>query len=197
MATLGHWEVIATSPRAMDEIRQAPDNILSFIDYMNRVCYLLLSRFLVILLIPDCCLTMKLGFVMTEQLVQSEYTIGHAVAFDPYHVGIIRNQLTKNLGVMFSSVREEIAQAFEENLALAGHGEHFVTGLEVYVTNHMYLIVTCAEWTSVPALETMMKIVCRSTNRACVGLPLCKCPRPYPPDGDNNGDMYRSKRRLP
>lgn len=62
---------------------------------------------------------------MNEQLVQSEYTIGHAVAYDPYHVGIIRNQLTKNLGVMFASVREEIAQAFEENLALVGHGEYF------------------------------------------------------------------------
>lgn len=62
VATLGHWEVIATSARAMDEIRQAPDSVLSFIDYMNRVCYLLRFRFLDILLVPDCCLTMKTWF---------------------------------------------------------------------------------------------------------------------------------------
>lgn len=37
VATLDHWEVTATGSEAMEEIRQAPDDVLSFIDSANRV----------------------------------------------------------------------------------------------------------------------------------------------------------------
>jgi hypothetical protein len=35
---------------------------------------------------------------------------------DPYHVPVIRNQLTKNLGVLFPWLRDEVVQAFHENI---------------------------------------------------------------------------------
>ena len=31
------------------------------------------------------------------------------------------------------------------------------------------------EWQSVPVMDTMMKVVCRASNRIFVGLPLCTC----------------------
>jgi hypothetical protein len=33
-----------------------------------------------------------------------------------------------------------------------------------------------AEWLTVPAFDTMMQIVCRTSNRLFVGLPLCRDP---------------------
>jgi hypothetical protein len=37
---------------------------------------------------------------------------------DQYHVPVIRNQLTKSLGVLFPQIRDEIIQAFDENIPL-------------------------------------------------------------------------------
>ena len=40
----------------------------------------------------------------------------------------------------------------------------------------MFLKIKLAtEWQSVPVMDTMMKVVCRASNRIFVGLPLCTC----------------------
>jgi len=35
---------------------------------------------------------------------------------DPYHALIIQNELTRNLGVLFPHMRDEIVQAFDQNI---------------------------------------------------------------------------------
>ncbi|KIJ07003.1 hypothetical protein PAXINDRAFT_91095, partial [Paxillus involutus ATCC 200175] len=82
-----------------------------------------------------------------------EYTLGHDIHYNPYHIPIIRSQLTRNLGILCPDIRDEIVTAFEETLDLRGN-----------------------EWKSVPAVQTVQKVVCRTSNRIFVGLPLCRNP---------------------
>ncbi|KAF9236822.1 cytochrome P450 [Melanogaster broomeanus] len=85
--------------------------------------------------------------------VKTKYMLGDLVHRNPYHVPIIRSQLTRNLGVLNPDMRDEIVIAFEETLNLKGD-----------------------EWKCVPAFNTVRKVVCRTSNRIFVGLPLCRNP---------------------
>ncbi|TCD68632.1 hypothetical protein EIP91_010287 [Steccherinum ochraceum] len=84
--------------------------------------------------------------------LQVDYTLGPTIHSNGYHIPIIRTTLTRNLGALFPDVRDELASAFTE------------------------IIPPTNEWTKVPALATMMKVVCRTSNRIFVGAPLCRDP---------------------
>ncbi|CAA7260277.1 unnamed protein product [Cyclocybe aegerita] len=87
------------------------------------------------------------------ELVQLDYMIGRPIRIDPYHVAVVRTTLTRNIGIRFSDILDEISTAFSEVIP-AGEGE----------------------WTSVPVIEAAVKIICSSSNRLFVGLPLCRDP---------------------
>ncbi|KAJ7860750.1 cytochrome P450 [Mycena leptocephala] len=70
---------------------------------------------------------------------------------NPYHQHTIRSSLTRNLHARFPEVRDEIACAFDDVLQLHD-----------------------SEWKSFPALQTIMAVVARVSNRLFVGLPLCR-----------------------
>ncbi|KIJ66616.1 hypothetical protein HYDPIDRAFT_109704 [Hydnomerulius pinastri MD-312] len=89
----------------------------------------------------------------TNDSLKVEYTLGPEIHHNPYHIPIIRSQLTRNLGVLFTDIRDEIATAFDETLDLKDN-----------------------EWKTVQALDTVQKVVCRTSNRIFVGLPLCRNP---------------------
>ncbi|KAH7908171.1 cytochrome P450 [Hygrophoropsis aurantiaca] len=89
----------------------------------------------------------------TNDSLKTEYTLGHEIHNNPYHIPIIRSQLTRNLSALFHDIRDEIVTAFEETLQLKGN-----------------------EWSAVPAMDAVMQIVCRTSNRLFVGLPLCRDP---------------------
>ncbi|EIW87324.1 cytochrome P450 [Coniophora puteana RWD-64-598 SS2] len=82
---------------------------------------------------------------------QIEYTLGPPIHHDPFHIPIIRSQLTRNLGNLYADIRDEIATAFNDELPLKGD-----------------------EWLEVPALSMIQQVVCRTSNRIFVGLPLCR-----------------------
>ncbi|KAG6332745.1 hypothetical protein ID866_6343 [Astraeus odoratus] len=84
---------------------------------------------------------------------KTEFTLGPEIFYDPYHFSITRSQLTRNIPALYSGMREEMAAAFYDTLGLEGN-----------------------EWKSVLAAEVIEKVVCRTSNRAFVGLPLCRDP---------------------
>ncbi|KAJ3478574.1 hypothetical protein NLI96_g9659 [Meripilus lineatus] len=84
--------------------------------------------------------------------LQTDYTMGTAISNNPYHVPIIRSQLTRNLSTLFSDIRDELSTAFKD------------------------FIPPTDEWTKVTALPTVMQIVCRTSNRIFVGQPVCRDP---------------------
>ncbi|EJT96540.1 cytochrome P450 [Dacryopinax primogenitus] len=95
------------------------------------------------------------GLSFKEQVNEAiavEYTIGKALADDPWHVSVIRKQMTQNLGAKFPEIYEEISQAFADELKFPNSGD----------------------WMPVNAYELILRVVCRTSNRLFVGLPLCR-----------------------
>ncbi|KAF7345271.1 Cytochrome P450 [Mycena sanguinolenta] len=84
-------------------------------------------------------------------MLQSEYTIGYEQLHDPFQMNVVRTALTRNIAACFPVIREEIAAAFED------------------------LIPAKDEWISVPAMQTILPIVTRVSNRVFIGL-LCRDP---------------------
>ncbi|KAJ7041349.1 cytochrome P450 [Mycena alexandri] len=88
-----------------------------------------------------------------NETFQLDYTMGTDMAIHPYGTRVIRGALTQNLARRFEDVRDEISCAFEDVLTLEG-----------------------TEWQSVTAYTAVLNIVCRTSNRLFVGLPLCRSP---------------------
>ncbi|KAF7301161.1 Cytochrome P450 [Mycena indigotica] len=88
-----------------------------------------------------------------NEFLQTGYTCGWGIVKDTYHAGVVRTSVTRNLSVLFPEVRDEIVTAFDDVLPFQGK-----------------------EWLTIPAFDTMMQIVCRTSNRLFVGLPLCRDP---------------------
>ncbi|KIL61610.1 hypothetical protein M378DRAFT_166728 [Amanita muscaria Koide BX008] len=70
-----------------------------------------------------------------------------------YHVEVVKLPLTRNIGSKFADVQDEIETAFNDHIKFQGN-----------------------EWATVVAFSTMKDIVCRTSNRMFVGLPLCRNP---------------------
>ncbi|TFK45956.1 cytochrome P450 [Heliocybe sulcata] len=117
------WRVYVTTPELIDEIRKAPDDVLSFAEATNNE-------------------------------LQITYTLGKNVHENGYHIPIVRSQLTKNLAVLFPEVRDEILAAFNDVIPKQAE----------------------TDWVEVPAMASIMKIICRTSNRIFVGLPKCRDP---------------------
>ncbi|KAF5343413.1 hypothetical protein D9758_011833 [Tetrapyrgos nigripes] len=86
----------------------------------------------------------------TRESFQQDHTMGKTVYLHPHHVDVVRTTLTKNIAARFSDVQDEIASAFGDE------------------------IPPDAEWKPYPTLNTVMRIICRTTNRLFVGLPVCR-----------------------
>ncbi|EGN99661.1 hypothetical protein SERLA73DRAFT_159877 [Serpula lacrymans var. lacrymans S7.3] len=99
---------------------------------------------------PEDYLSAREGF---SDILKPKYTLGHETIHNPYHVSVILTQLTRNLAARFPDIIDEIKTSFDDNIQLVDY-----------------------EWKSVPAYETIVRVVCRTSNRVFVGLPLCRDP---------------------
>ncbi|KAJ3994525.1 cytochrome P450 [Lentinula boryana] len=97
---------------------------------------------------------LDLSFIeaITETM-QTDHTLGKPARVDTYQVDVVRTPLTRNLGIKFEDLRDEIKTAFADEIPAKE-----------------------TEWMKVPMLYTVMKIVSRTSNRYFVGLPLCRDP---------------------
>lgn len=95
--------------------------------------------------------------------------IGPQIRLDPYHVAIVRTPLTRNLGSRFSDIKDEISAGFADLIPAKDYGISFRFFLFILI------LICTSEWTSVDVYKTIMQIVCRTSNRLYVDLPLCEC----------------------
>ncbi|KAI9436537.1 cytochrome P450 [Lactarius psammicola] len=102
---------------------------------------------------PDDVLCPRRG---AEELIQPDYTLNFLNKHDHYHSYIILSQLTRIASTTFEDISDELVLALEDNIPTAGKG-----------------------WVTVPALETIQRVICRVTNRVFVGVPLCVRNRNY------------------
>ncbi|KAI0731494.1 cytochrome P450 [Fomitopsis betulina] len=86
----------------------------------------------------------------TSDSLQVNYTLGPAVMTNPYHIAIVRSNLTRALGSLFPVLREEIVHSFRT------------------------VIPETDDWCNIKVYESGMDIVCRTSNRLFSGLPLCR-----------------------
>jgi len=117
---MSQWLVIAPGFDQVEEIRRAPDDVLSAQDAV-------------------------------ADTLHTDITLGPEIHANPFHVDIIRTTLTRNIGAAFPDIYDEIITAFAEYIPTKEH-----------------------EWTKVVLYSTVMNVVCRSSNRIFVGLPLCR-----------------------
>ncbi|KAF8524847.1 cytochrome P450 [Hysterangium stoloniferum] len=122
---LNRWHVVLTNEKMIDELRKAPDDVLSF----NEAA---------------------------KDIIAGDYTLGPNVQANPYHISIVRSQLTRNLGTLYPALKEEIVLAVEDLIPLTDE--------------------SVLDWTGIKAFDTMMNVVCRASNRAFVGVPKCRDP---------------------
>lgn len=66
-------------------------------------------------------------FHLPTKFFQGWYTLGYKDLDNLYHFTVVRAALTKNLDVRFSEMHNELVTAFEDALALKGHGKSSAT----------------------------------------------------------------------
>ncbi|KAH6912146.1 cytochrome P450 [Coprinopsis sp. MPI-PUGE-AT-0042] len=86
------------------------------------------------------------------ELLQMDHTIRYPELHDQYSVDVVRGPLTRGFPSRFDDIKDEIAASFDD------------------------IIPAKDEWTAYPLLGTLIPIICRTTNRLFVGLPLCRNP---------------------
>ncbi|KAJ3561250.1 hypothetical protein NP233_g10307 [Leucocoprinus birnbaumii] len=84
------------------------------------------------------------------ETTQGDYTFGPGLHLHPHHIETIRSSITRNISTKFDDISDEALAALHDYIP---HSE---------------------EWVSIPAYETLLHLVCRTTNRYLVGLPLCR-----------------------
>jgi hypothetical protein len=99
IASPSRWNVIIALPDMINELRMARDDELSLNHASEEVCSLTLN------------LT---ALLLMQQEVATQYTVGLGASASMYHVDTVRNPLTRNLGVKFNEIYEEVAQSFKD-----------------------------------------------------------------------------------
>ncbi|KAI6111837.1 cytochrome P450 [Pisolithus croceorrhizus] len=84
---------------------------------------------------------------------KTAFTMGHRVAKEPYHLGIIKTQLSRKLPTLCPVIDNEVSVALSEMFSSQDN-----------------------EWKPVVAMQAVQQVVSRAMNRIFVGLPLCRNP---------------------
>ncbi|KAF8994662.1 cytochrome P450 [Cyathus striatus] len=94
---------------------------------------------------PDDALSITMAI---NETLQVPYTMGSEVVTNPYHLPLIRVQLTRNLDNIFPELHEEVVDSFND------------------------ILPPTHQWKAFQPMNTFVDVVCRITNRTFVGLPL-------------------------
>ncbi|GJE87317.1 cytochrome P450 [Phanerochaete sordida] len=89
------------------------------------------------------------------EILQSDFTVGTSIRETFYHVNVIKSALNRNLATVLPVVIDELQVAFQEELDTK---------------------LAPAEWTTLTVVNIFNRVVCRASNRAFVGLPICRIP---------------------
>ena len=99
-----------SSREHVEELLRASEEEFSILEGSNDVSY---------------C-SILLGLACTEyprQRLNTRYIMGDDVLDWPYHIGVIRTHLIRNIATLYPEIRDEIVTSFDELLDLTGEGE--------------------------------------------------------------------------
>ena len=99
--------VLAASAELVEDIKKAPDDVLSSREPTKEVC------------------TMH-GFdsssTKSRQRIETDYTLPMLLREDTYQNHLIRSKLTRNIAITFDQVQDELVQAMAECIPATGDG---------------------------------------------------------------------------
>ncbi|KAK7058652.1 hypothetical protein VNI00_002288 [Paramarasmius palmivorus] len=95
--------------------------------------------------------------VALEKFLHMHRVFGKSFHDDPYHLGVIQTTLTRSIGSKTTEVYEEIVAAFNDLIPPTKDN-------------------LSTDWIQATALDKVLDIVVRASNRLYVGLPLCRNP---------------------
>jgi hypothetical protein len=104
--TWRRWMVLATSAELIEDIKKAPDDILS--REPNREVRTMNG--------------FDAGSTQSRQFIEADYTLRMLNREDPYQNHILRSKLTRNMETTFDKVQGELVQALAECIPVAGDG---------------------------------------------------------------------------
>ena len=87
-----------------------------------------------------------------------------------YHVPVLKTSLNKNLAAVMPSVVDEMMVAFEEEL----DSKLQAPGLSDHLSLGSHTALISSGWSTLKVTDIFTRIACRMSNRAFIGLPLCK-----------------------
>lgn len=159
--------VVANGPQLVDELCNAPDDAFSLADFAEKVSYArhhaLTHSFSALKLSTHLPSYFRM-LMQTDrrQILHIRYTISPTLRQSRYHIPIVRNTLTRNLGALFPALVDEMNAAFADSV--------FDSNSDIGANGRKGE----GEWRRVVVHRNIMKLVCRVTNRVVVGAPLCK-----------------------
>ncbi|KAI9441480.1 cytochrome P450 [Lactarius indigo] len=110
IATFRRWMVLASGPELIEDVKKAPDDILS-----------LNASLVEVRMLPGTLDSHSCRFF---QFLQPEYTLNLLDLNNEYLAGVIRSKLTQNIAVTFKEVREELTRSLDASIPV--HGDDWV-----------------------------------------------------------------------
>ncbi|KAJ6604022.1 cytochrome P450 [Mycena sp. CBHHK59/15] len=149
---IGAYDYLHNAPRMVQEGYNQYKSSMFRVPYLDKWVVVVSSPELIndLRLSRDEDLSAVHGF---GAIFAANYTLGSTFVTNDYHVKVIQSPLTKSITARFADVKDEVAAAFQDEIPLSGD-----------------------EWTSVPGLMTVLRVISRASNRLFVGLPLCRDP---------------------
>lgn len=106
------------------------------------------------------------------ELLQMNHTINYPDLHQEYHVDVVRGPLTRGFPSRFEDIKDEIMASFQA------------------------ILPAKEEWKSYPLLGTLIPVICRTTNRLFVGLPLRRNPEWIRINSTLTVDIFSAGNRL-
>ncbi|TFK24477.1 cytochrome P450 [Coprinopsis marcescibilis] len=83
-------------------------------------------------------------------LIQAKWTLGKDAHKPAYHIDVIQCYMTRHLTVILTGMADEVHHSIKDTISLSD------------------------EWVEYPCMDVISRVICRSINRAFVGLPSCR-----------------------
>ncbi|KAJ3502116.1 hypothetical protein NLJ89_g9030 [Agrocybe chaxingu] len=157
VADVFRWQVVIHDPTLIEEVKMLPDSILSSFDALNEASPGSLSSML-----------SANESVHEFQGLQTWYSLGPNIVKNPYHLPIVRTQLTRALPQLVPAVHEEVVDAFNDFIPATNGKDPDYIGLVVqYATDVIRVGTTLRLVPRVlrPLLNTMISHVPRGVER--------------------------------
>ena len=102
--------MLASNPGLIEDVKKAPEDILSFRVPAREVRML------------PSTLRLDSHSLRSFKFLQIQYTMNPLNLDDSYHVDIIRTKLTRNIADLFKDVRDELVRSLDASIPTSGDG---------------------------------------------------------------------------